>query len=281
VEAANRKIPKFGTATQIVVVQYEPQEERRVENNLIEGYGRFKVINRIEIPKGEFTYDIAVKKVIELDQIYNPAFIYPDRGAGEYQIELLRKALGDKVKGVHLGSSHEVRDPVSRIFEKKPIKPFMVNQAVLLLERGMLRIPAAQVDPEIVRQMTNYQVVRIAAKTGEPSYSSTDEHALDAMMLALLAFIIEIPDLAKTIHQISVARNMAKVKVSHYDPMSEISINSRNESRSTRADDWDEPGQRPLKKVPLGYDKKKRTQESISWGSRGSNKNSGFERRSW
>jgi hypothetical protein len=128
--------------------------------------------------------------------------------------------------------------------------------------------------------MTNYQVVRIAAKTGEPSYSSTDEHALDAMMLALLAFIIEMPELAATIHQVVVARNMAKVKVGHYDPLSEIRMND-SQGHNTTAKDWDEPGPRPLKKVPLGFDKKKRTQESITWGSRGSNKNSGFERRSW
>src|SRR5206468_6272405 len=101
---------KFGNATQIVVNQWNPFLERRprpeVDGPGVVRYGRFQIINRVEIPKGEFTYDNAVRKVIELDNIYKPFAIYPDRGAGEYQIELLRKALGDKVQGVHLGSSY-------------------------------------------------------------------------------------------------------------------------------------------------------------------------------
>lgn len=272
---------KFGTATQIVVVQFEPNEVRREKDNLSPGPGRFKVINRIEIAKGEFTYDNAVKKVIELDRIYNPAFIYPDRGAGEYQIEMLRKALGDKVKGIHLGSSHEVRDPVSRVFERKPIKPFMVNQTVLMLERGMLRIPHRRIDEEIVRQMTNYQVLRIAAKTGEPSYSNTDEHALDAMMLALLGFVIEMPDLTETIHQIEVARIMAFVKTRQYDPLT--ALRSEPSTRSNSADDeWDEPGSPPLRKVPVGSTKKNREgNKALSWGDRGNSRSSYYQRDSW
>lgn len=270
---------KFGTATQIVVVQYEPNEKRRENDNLIDGFGRFKVINRVEIPKGEFTYDNAVQKIIELDKIYNPAFIYPDRGAGEYQIELLRKALGDKVKGVHLGSSHEVRDPISRIFEKKPIKPFMVNQAVLLLERGMLRIPSNDIDEMIFRQMTNYQVIRIAAKTGEPTYTNVDEHALDAMMLALLAFIIEMPDLASTIHQIEVARNMAQVRVHQYDPLSRIQM---SDSRSTSIREWDEPGSPPMRKVTVGWSKKRdQDRNAEQWAPRGSGRRTPPSRGNW
>jgi replicative DNA helicase len=269
---------KYGTATQIVVTQYEPSDSRRVENNIWIGDGRFRIIQRVEIPKSELTYDNAVKEVMRLDRIYNPAFIYPDRGAGEYQIEMLRKALGDKVKGIHLGSSYEVRDPISRVFERKPIKPFMVNQAVLLLERGMLRIPSVKVDEEVFRQMTNYQVVKIAAKTGEATFTNKDEHALDAFMLSLLAFTIEMPELTNTIFQIEVARTMFSAKTVQYDPLKELSM-GRGTNTLSKEPEWDEPGPAPLKKVRLGYSKAKNQTEN--WASRGSSGNAMRGRPTW
>ncbi|MEK1829084.1 hypothetical protein AAAC51_07995 [Priestia megaterium] len=159
-----------------------------------------------------------MKKIIELNAIYDPFAIYCDRGAGEYQIELLRKALGDKVKGVHLGSSQLVRDPHSREFDKKPLKPFIVNQTVLMLERGQLRIPHRDVDETLARQMTNYQVVRFSAKTGEATYTDVDEHALDGLMFTLLAFINEKPEIAATVIEKPNARTVAQVKKTFTDP---------------------------------------------------------------
>jgi replicative DNA helicase len=272
---------KFGAATQIVVTQWDPFDEKRHSDNLIEGKGRFRVINRIEIPKGDFTYDKAVEKVVELDAIYNPRFIYPDRGAGEYQIEMLRKRIGNKVKGIHLGSSHEVRDPISRVFEKKPIKPFMVSQTTMLLERGTLRIPSREVDETIARQMTNYTVERVSPKTGEPTYSSDDEHALDAMMLSLLAFIIEMPEVAETIHQIDVAKAFGSANMKFVDPLKAMQSMFKSESKTTK-DDWDEPGPRPLRKVSLGWSKKKDKGDKLdTWGSRGTGRNNNPGRRGW
>ena len=267
---------KFGGATQIIVTQYDPFDLRRDS----EHYGRFRVLNRIEIPKSEFTYDYAVQKIIELDKIYQPRFIYADRGAGEYQIEMLRKHLGDKVKGIHLGSSYEVRDPWSREFDKKPIKPFMVNQATLLLERGMLRIPHKDVDETLVRQMTNYQVERISPKTGEPTYSSEDEHALDAFMLSLLAFIIEMPDIAKTLEEIRVARIVASANIKHIDPLTSIykGVSRARNDVKEYVERWDEPTPPPPRRVATGFTKKRGI--GLTWGSRGAN-NKMPSRRSW
>jgi hypothetical protein len=272
---------KFGAATQIVVVEWNSLEQRREENNIFPGFGRFQVLKRIEIPKGERTYDNAVETVCKLDEYYNPAYIYPDRGAGEYQIEMLRKRIGDKVKGIHLGSSHEVRDPISRVYEKKPIKPFMVSQATIMLERGMLRIPHKDHDEEIYRQMTNYTVERIAIKTGEPTFSSDDEHALDAMMLALLAFIIEMPEIAETIHEVQVAKAFGSANMKFVDPLKAIASIFK-ENGTSKVDDWDEPGPRPLRKVSIGWSKKKDSGDRLdTWGSRGSGRNSAPSRRSW
>lgn len=271
---------KYGAATQIVVTQYNPLEKRREDPNYPEAFGRFQVINRIEIPKGEYTYDNAVKKIIELDSIYDPAFIYADRGSGEYQIELLRKSLGDKVKGIHLGGSHDVRDPHSREFNRKPIKPFMVNQTTMILERGMLRIPSKDVDETISRQMTNYQVVRVSPKTGEPTYTDTDEHALDGMMLGILAFIIEMPEVARTIEPITVATKFASVKMRRPDPLADIyqGVSKRRDDVGKYVERWDEPGAPPPRKVKTGFGKKRG--EGLSWGSRGSS-NKMPTRRGW
>lgn len=253
---------KFGTATNIVVTQYNPHDPRRLRPELGDNeqkYGRFQVINRIEIPKGEFTYDNAVKKIKELDAIYDPFAIYCDRGAGEYQIELLRKALGDKVKGVHLGSSTLVRDPHSREFDKKPLKPFIVNQTVLMLERGQIRIPHRDIDETLARQMTNYQVTRYSPKTGEPTYTDVDEHSLDAFMFGLLAFINEKPEIAATVIEKPNARTIAKVKKTFTDPF-KVQEESSNSNKSELQ-----------QKSTVGVRARKRASQGFNWGKRGGN----------
>lgn len=236
-------------------------------------------MNRIEIPKSEFTYDNAVKKIVELDTIYNPFAIYVDRGSGEYQAERLRLMLGEKVKGVHLGSSYEVRDPVSREFDKKAIKPFIVNQTTLLLERGMLRIPHQDIDETLRRQMTNYQVERVSPKTGEPTYSDDDEHALDGLMLGVLAFIQEKPDVLKTIEDVKAARNFGTADVKFVDPLSSMYKGHSNTSQEVKdyIERWDEPHAPPPRKVKPGSRKRS---TGFSWGGRGSSSKGKIPKRS-
>lgn len=254
------KITKGGAATQIIVTQYNPYVKQRPRPELGQEnpeLGRFQVINRIEIPKSEFTYDIAVNKIIELDEKYRPFGIYADAGHGEYQIELLRKALGDKVNRVHLGSSEEVKDPYSREMIKMPMKPFIVNQTVLLLERGKLMIPSKKKDETLSRQMTNYQVVKYSPKTGEATYSDTDEHALDALMFTLYGFIKDKPELANTITNRSYVQSVTHIKKKTLDPFKiDEEKNTDNELQSTS-------NRRRVKARQL-------QQNSISWGKRGS-----------
>lgn len=76
-------------------MQYDPYDQRRPRPEMGEedpGFGRFKVINHIEIPKSDMHYDLAVKTVIELDKKYNPFAIYPDKGAGKLQIDKLHSS---------------------------------------------------------------------------------------------------------------------------------------------------------------------------------------------
>jgi intein/homing endonuclease len=273
---------KYGAATQIVVTQWNPLLERRprpeIDGEGVTRYGRFQVINRIEIPKGEFTYDNAVRKIIELDGIYKPFAIYADRGSGEYQVEMLRKVLGDKVRGIHLGGSYEVRDPYSREFDKKPIKPFIVNQTTLILERGQLQIPSRAKDETIARQMTNYTVERVSPKTGEPTYSNEDEHALDGLMLGILAFLDHHPDIVKTIIEVQPARTVAMANVKFVDPLGRIYKGHSNTQKDVQEyiDKWDEPSAPPPRKTSIGGTRN----SSFSWGSRGKGGKGGAPKRS-
>lgn len=275
---------KYGAATQIVVTQWNPLLERRprpeIDGPGVIRYGRFQVINRIEIAKSEYTYDNAVQKLIEINGIYEPFAIYVDRGSGEYQVEMLRKVLGDKVRGIHLGSSYEVRDPYSREFDKKPIKPFIVNQTALLLERGQLMIPNRDVDEVIQRQMTNYTVERVSPKTGEPTYSKDDEHALDGMMLGILAFLDHHPDIVKTIVDVQPARTVGFANVKFVDPLGRIYKGHSNTQKETQdyVDRWDEPSAPPPRKTDIGTGQ--RNSGGFSWGSRGSGGKGAIPKRS-
>ena len=70
-----------------MVTEWDPLQKRADHQEYLRDQlpelGRFKVINRVEIPVSEFTYDNAVKKLQELDKRYNPFAIYVDKGAGE------------------------------------------------------------------------------------------------------------------------------------------------------------------------------------------------------
>lgn len=81
---------KYGATTNIVVLQYDPNDVRRSRpeiGRIDNGFGRFRVINHIEIPKSDMQYDIAVQTIIGLDDRYQPFAIYADKGAGKLQID--------------------------------------------------------------------------------------------------------------------------------------------------------------------------------------------------
>lgn len=65
---------KYGASSSILILDYDME------------FQCFRVVNRIEIPKSEYTYDNAINKIVELNSIYNPSWIYIDRGSGEQEI---------------------------------------------------------------------------------------------------------------------------------------------------------------------------------------------------
>jgi len=67
-------ILKYGTSSSITVVDYDTK------------FKKFRIIARIEVPKAEYSYDRAVQLICEVNDVYNPSWIYCDRGAGNIQI---------------------------------------------------------------------------------------------------------------------------------------------------------------------------------------------------
>lgn len=165
----------------------------------------FKVFKRYEMPKSEYSYDTAFNKIVELNDIYNPAWIYCDRGSGEYIIERLH-IYGDehpatglhlKVKGFQFAQVLDVYDPVMKRKTREPMKPFMVNQLVIAFERK--RMILSPFDETMHKQLVDYTVERVG-KNG-PVFTSVNEHFVDALGLAYLAFVLEFSALVNTIKE--------------------------------------------------------------------------------
>lgn len=164
-------------------------------------------MRRIEVPKAEYSYDKAVNMIIELNKLYDPKWIYVDRGSGEYQLEALHKygdqhpesGLKVKVKGFSFSQKIDVIDPVTRIADSKPMKPFMVNQLTLCIERNQLIL--SPFDEVLHKQLVDYEVIR-QSQNGMPVFTDKNEHFVDALGLAFLAFALEMPDITKTIEEI-------------------------------------------------------------------------------
>ena len=253
---------KYGAASSILVLDYDMQ------------FNKFRVINRTEIPKSEYTYDNAVNRIIELNEVYNPSWIYVDRGAGEYQIERLH-IIGDqhpetglkvKVKGFSFSNRLPVVDPISKKTTQEPLKPFMVNQLAIAIERG--RIMLSPYDDLLYRQLTNYTVVRIG-QNGAPIFTDIDEHFVDALGLAYLAFVLEFPDITQSIKKIE---NTSKIIVSNKEigqPAAELNFikNGVKNPYVGKVDYSERRGERQTYfKVPLG--KPLNRMGSSSWGNR-------------
>lgn len=102
--------------------------------------------------------------------------------------------LHQKTKGYHFGSSIEVYDPVTLKKVKKDFKPFMVDNSVLVFERG--KIALNENDKVLKRQLNGYRIESIG-KSGRPIFSSEDEHSVDTLNLCLLTFQMEYDSLFK------------------------------------------------------------------------------------
>lgn len=273
---------KYGASSSIIILDYDIQ------------INKFRVIRRVEVPKSEYSYDNAVNLIVELNRIYNPSWIYVDRGSGEYQIERLH-ILGDehpetglknKVKGFQFKNKISVPDPVKKTLTEEPMKPFMVNQLAIAFERRKMIL--SPYDDILYKQLIDYSVERIS-QSGLPIYTSKDEHFIDALGLAYLAFVLEFPNIAKGIKEIENSSKMAFVdggfqaRLAQKD-LAQMAVNATTNSPWKNADYSERRGERPSyykvpNGTPLGFYKSGST--GIGWGSRGGGNSSSSHRSSW
>ena len=175
-DIVRRDWDKYGASSSILILDY----------NL--AMKKFQVVRRVEVPKVEYSFDKAVNMIIELNKIYQPSFIYADRGMGEYQLETLHiygekhpeSGLKLKLKGFQFSQNIEITDPVTKQIEKAPMKPFMVNQLAITFERGNMIL--SPFDETLHKQLVDYSVEKISAN-GKPIYTSINEHFVDIIFL--------------------------------------------------------------------------------------------------
>jgi replicative DNA helicase len=198
------------------MLEYSPDEENSFGEKCM-----LKVINRMSMPRTEFTLMHAVDELVKWNNMYQPNYIYVDRGYGEYQVEALHAMgkeaikdgpknpawmLNERIVGVHFSEKRDVRDPGTSEIVKKDVKPWMVNQTVILMERDRLRIN--ENDDELWKQMENYRVEKIGVD-GRPTYTSVNEHSVDALTLCVLAITDKFPEITKLVKKFEPARTMA------------------------------------------------------------------------
>ena len=180
---------KYAAATNMVCMEFDRFHQDK-DGRIVP---LFKMLFRIEIARSDFTYINAMNKIIELNEEYKFDWIAIDRGYGEVQLEMLHKygieheetGLADKVIGYQFSQKIEVTDPYTRKKDSKDLKPFMVNNSVNLFEKGKIVLDPK--DKGMIQQLEEYRVKSISA-SGKPIYTDENEHAIDSMNLALLAF---------------------------------------------------------------------------------------------
>jgi replicative DNA helicase len=269
---------KYGASSSIIILDYDVNMRK------------FKVIKRVEVPRGEYSYDNAVNLIVELNEQYNPSWIYCDRGAGEYQIERLHiigeqqpaTCLRNKVKGWQFKNTIEITDPITFQVTKEPMKPFMVNQLQIVFDRE--KIALSPFDEVLHKQLIDYEVERIGANG--PVFSSENEHFIDALGLAYLAFVLEFPQLTQAIKKPETATKIEFVnKQLGAERMNAMfqDIQSHQSPEIQRVLNYDHtelPGDRPtMVRVNAGY--RSGSTNGGNWGSRAAGtRRSGFTGRS-
>ena len=268
---------KYGASSSIIILDYDVIVQK------------FKVIKRVEVPRGEYSYDNAINKIVELNDIYNPSFIFCDAGSGEYQIERLHiigdqnphTGLKNKVRRWQFAQSIDVVDPITFETNKEPLKPFMVNQLTLAFERSNIML--SPFDDVLHKQLVNYEVEKINAN-GKPVYTSIDEHFIDALGLAYLAFVLEFKELTNVMKDPEtsskiVHTNKSIVKSGMNKMIQSIQSSYNNSNRVQLKPSDDRPGDKQKwVKVTQSYNPYR---SRNSWGSRAGRGGGHYGRSMW
>lgn len=190
------------TGTNIVITGFDPQRNK------------FVLVDRHVVSRDGWTQLAACNKIAELNRLWKPIAIYIDAGFGGTQWEVLRKYGYDSMIDPTKGPTHpdsKLKDIVFKydfskkietrdLFTKQPLqkdaKPFLVESTVRRFEAGDLIF--SNKDNILEEQLLGYIIERVT-QTGRPVYASGEkgDHALDALMLSIVAFVMEVTPLGK------------------------------------------------------------------------------------
>jgi hypothetical protein len=164
-----------------------------------EDMGKYKVIQRYELPRDKVTdvLGAGVREAIMLDQKFDFDYVYTDRGYGERQYEELIDYFGKRVVGVNYSSSVKELDMNEGIISSEPLKPFAVDNAASIFERGNLILNKN--DEKFREQLLAYMRIKVSVG-GRPIFGSSNpttigDHGIDAMCFSLLGFAEKFGDL--------------------------------------------------------------------------------------
>lgn len=176
--------------TRICVIAYD-----KIEHKVI-------IANLSNVRREGWTQVAAIDKIVELNRLYTPDYIYVDEGFGEanvQQLKLIAVNLFGKVPADHpdlklrdvvpvnFSSTLELRDVMTGEIRKKYFKNFIVETTKRALETGLLAFKDP-ISAPIVEQMKNY-IIKSRAANGREIYEAKSQeigdHDLDAFMIAL------------------------------------------------------------------------------------------------
>ena len=247
---------KATNPTNIIIMEFIPEIKK------------LAVVAREQISPGEFTYDNAVSKIVKLYKRWACDYVYADEGHGEYQVEMLKKKLGrNTVRGFAFNQKIEVMDPVDKKKVKKELKHFMVTETTIMLERKQLAFPSD--DEDLIRNFQNYEIVRYT-RSGKPIYTDKDEHAHDAVTLAVYGFNKEYPDITKLIERARYAKSVKEVnkKINEVQDIGKIFGDSSFDDEEDSEEESDNYV-RHMKAIERANDKIGDRGGFQSWGGRG------------
>lgn len=191
--------------------------------------GKFKIIERETVSKEGWTQVAAVQKIVDMNRKWNLDFIYVDEGFGVSTVQFIKKYAYEQfgklpeghpdlnlanVVGINFSSKIEVRDLITSEISKKDMKVYMVENCVRMLEKGAIIFDTEQ-DRELRKQMNNYIILR-RSPTGKPVYGteedSVGDHDLDAFMLAMLSFSMEMSSFIGEVEYAPIVANVNRTK---------------------------------------------------------------------
>jgi replicative DNA helicase len=198
--------------TTIVVLGFDPARKK------------FIVVDRQIVQREGHTQLAACQRVAELNRAWMPMAIYIDAGHGGTQWEVLRKfgydstldsskgpshpdaRLKDIVKRYQFGGTVETRDLFTNQIIKKPGKAFLVENTVRRFESGDIKF--SKYDDILERQLQGY-IIKRKTVAGIPVYAPVEnavgDHTLDALMLSVMAFTMEVSPFGKPKYQTGIA----------------------------------------------------------------------------